>query len=254
MRRRFSALRQTRVWHVFGFAFLLCLPLAAQTRKSPRLPEVGPRAVVIDERLSALRDAPNLTAKLLQRLSRGRVVAVSGLRKTPDGLTFYRVFLSRKTSGWLQAEAVATPSRAGDDERTWEFVQASDDFERISRARLFVDWFPKSARRASALLLLGDAAETAAGRLSRDAGRRLEEDEMAARGAPEFSYFLNYNGLDRYNRTGVRFVFNPKTKRFHYDGAVWREVARRYPNSPEAAEAQKRLDKLTSLMAAAGGK
>ena len=113
-----------------------------------------------------------------------------------------------------------------------------------------MDWFPLSPRRPAALLLLGDAAETAAAKLSRDAGKRLEEDEMAARGAPAFSYFLNYNGLDRYNRAGVRFVFDQKAKRFHYDGTAWREVARRYPNSPEAVEAKKRLDKLAETMEA----
>ena len=248
MRQRSSTLRQTRVWCVLVLVFLT-LPASAQPRKTtPKLPEVGPRAVVIDERLSALRDAPNLTAKLLRRLSRGRVVAVSGLKKTPDGLTFYRVFVSRRSSGWLQAEAVATPVRAGDDQRTWEFVQASDDFERISRVRLFIDWFPASPRRPAALLLLGDAAETAAARLSRDAGRRLEEDEMSARGAPVFSYFLNYNGLDRYNRAGVRFIFDEKAKRFHYDGTAWREITRRYPKSGETAEAKKRLDKLAEMI------
>jgi hypothetical protein len=253
MSKRFSTLLSSqRAWLIL-LSFSLTVGLSAQTRKTPKLPETGPRAVVIDERLSALREAPNLTAKLLQRLSRGRVVAVNGLRKSTDGVTFYRVFLSRRTSGWLQAEAVATPSRQGDDERTWEFVQASDDFERISRARLFIDWFTASPRRPAALLLLGDAAEMASSRLSRDAGRRLEEDEMSARGAPTFSYFLNYNGLDRYNRAGVRFVFDEKAKRFHYDGTAWREITRRYPKSPEAAEAQKRLDKLAETMGKPSG-
>ncbi len=254
MRRSFPTLHSTRVCCLCFLLLGFITTLPAQVRKTPKLPEVGPRAVVIDERLSALRDAPSLTAKLLQRLSRGRVVAVSGLKKTPDGLTFYRIFLSRRTSGWLQAEAVATPVRSGDDERTWEFVQASDDFERISRARLFVDWFPVSPRRPAGLLLLGDAAETAAAKLSRDAGRRLAEDEMSARGAPVFSYFLNYNGLDRYNRAGVRFTFDEKAKRFHYDGTVWREITRRYPNSPEAVEAKKRLDKLVEMTGKIEGK
>jgi hypothetical protein len=243
-------LRQTIVWCVL-WILSTALTGTAQARKTPRLPAVGPQAVVIDERLSVLRETPGLSGKLLQRLSRGRVVAVNGLRKTPDGLTYYRVYLSKKTVGWLQAEAVATPSRPNDDERTWEFVKASDDFERVSRARLFIDWFSASPRRPAALLLLGDAAETASAKLSREAGRRLEEDEMAARGAPEFSYFLNYNGLDRYNRAGVRFVFDQKAKRFHYDGTAWREITRRYPNSPEAAEAKKRLDKLAEAMGAA---
>lgn len=221
----------------------------AQTRKTPKLPDSGTRAVVIDERLSALRDTPSPMGRLLHRLSRGRIVAVSTTRKTPDGLTFYRVFISRRASGWLQAEAVATPARAGDDERTWEFVQASDDFERIARARLMVDWFPTSPRRAAALLLLGESAEDAASKLSRDANRRLDTQEMTASGAPVFSYFLNYNGLDRYNRIGIRFIFEPTRKQFHYEGTAWRELVRRYPNAPEAATARQRLDKLAAFAA-----
>ena len=89
------------------------------------------------------------------------------------------------------------------------------------------------------LLLLGDTAEEMAARLSTDTARRLREGLGEA---PEFSYYLNYTGLDRYNRQRVVFVFDQSTKRFHYDGAAWRELIRRYPRSPEAAEARKRLE------------
>jgi hypothetical protein len=64
---------------------------------------------------------------------------------------------------------------------------------------------------------------------------------MTAGGAPLFSYFLNFNGLDRYNRQGITFVFDARTKRFRYDGEGWQELVYRYPRSPEAAEARKRL-------------
>jgi hypothetical protein len=40
------------------------------------------------------------------------------------------------------------------------------------------------------------------------------------------------------------FVFDRTSKRLHYDGAAWRELTRRYPNSPEAVEARKRLAEL----------
>jgi hypothetical protein len=70
---------------------------------------------------------------------------------------------------------------------------------------------------------------------------------MAAGGAPVFSYFLNFNGLDRYRRQGVRFVFDRAAKQFHYDGAAWREVLRRHPRSPEADEARKRLAALAAV-------
>ena len=85
-------------------------------------------------------------------------------------------------------------------------------------------------------------AEGVALRLSRDAVRRLDPNEMTAGGAPVFSYFMNYNGLDRYNRQGITFVFDPRDKKFRYDGEGWRELVHRYPRSPEAAEARKRLE------------
>jgi hypothetical protein len=85
------------------------------------------------------------------------------------------------------------------------------------------------------------AAEEVASRLSHDAMRRLNEAEMMAGGAPVFSYFLNYNGLDRYNRQGITFVFDHRQKRLRYDGEGWREIVHRYPNSPQAVEARKRL-------------
>ena len=70
--------------------------------------------------------------------------------------------------------------------------------------------------------------------------------ELPADGAPEFSYYLNYSGLDRYNRQGVTFIFDRSAKQFHYDGAAWREIVQRYPNSSEAVEAKKRLEALAS--------
>jgi hypothetical protein len=57
---------------------------------------------------------------------------------------------------------------------------------------------------------------------------------------------LNYSGLDRYNRQGVIFTFDREAKKFHYDGAGWREIVRRYPQSPEASEAQTRLAALAN--------
>ena len=90
-------------------------------------------------------------------------------------------------------------------------------------------------------MVLGDAAEDAGAKLSREASRRVTE---TAATAPEFSFFLNYSGLDRYNRQGVAFVFDNQSKRFHYDGEAWREILRRHPRAPEAAEARKRLGQL----------
>jgi hypothetical protein len=126
-------------------------------------------------------------------------------------------------------------------------IKASEDFDLIARGRIFLDSFPHSALRPAVLLLFGKTAEDAAVKLSRDAGRRLKDEEMIAGRAPEFTYFLNYNGLDRYNRQGIRFVFDAVEKKFHYDGATWREIVRRYPHSPEVTEALERLKALHDI-------
>jgi hypothetical protein len=141
----------------------------------------------------------------------------------------------------VQAEAVVTPAVPRDDERLLRLVRASEGFDRVARARIFLDTFPRSPLRPAVLLLYGDAAEEIAAKLSREARSRLKEDEMIAGGAPAHSYFLNYSGLDRYRRQGVGFVFDRAAKQFHYDGAAWREVVRRHPRSAEAAEARRRL-------------
>jgi hypothetical protein len=136
---------------------------------------------------------------------------------------------------------------ATDDERLLRLIRASQDFDRLARARIFLTTFHRSPLRPEVLLLYADSAESAAAKLSRDAVRRLNQDEVAAGGAPEFTYFLNYNGLDRYNRQGVRFVYDQAAKTFHYDGAAWREIIKRYPLSVAAAEAGKRLEALATI-------
>jgi hypothetical protein len=222
-------------------ALTLLAPATARARKKHRPPPSGRSAVVVDERLAALRDAPELSANLLRRLGRGRFVSVTGERTSREGLTFYRVAVTSRTSGWIQTDAVVRPSRAGDDARLLRLVRASEEFDRLARARIFLDVFPRSPLRPAVLLVFGDAAEEAAAKLSREARRRLDAREMEAGGAPVASYFLNFSALDRYNRSGVKFVFDPSQRELHYDGAAWRELVRRYPQSAEAAEARKRL-------------
>lgn len=208
----------------------------AQNRKPP---SGGRLAIVVDERLAALRVSPQLTGKLVRRLGRGRMVAIRSAKSGGDGITFFLVNVTRRTHGWIQREAVVSPSRVGDDRRLLDLIERSQGFDRIARARMFLDHFSRSTLRPKVLLLLGDAAEEIALKLSKDAARRLNGNTGDA---PEFSYYLNYTGLDRYNRLRIGFVFNKSTKRLHYDGAAWRELLRRYPKSPEALEAQKRLE------------
>jgi len=216
--------------------FILFLQVTSFAQKKP--PSGGRLAVVVDERLAALRATPQLNGKLVRRLSRGRLVAVRSFKTSGDGITFVLVNVSSRTHGWIQRDAVVSPSRSGDDRRLFMLIQRSTGFDRIARARIFLDHFPRSPLRPEVLLLLGDTAESLAGKLSLDAARRLKED---LGNAPDFSYYLNYTGLDRYNRQRVVFVFDKITKRFHYDGAAWRELIRHYPHSTAALAARKRL-------------
>jgi hypothetical protein len=231
----------------FALFFLLLFTFEGNAQTRRRRPPVGGRvAVIVDERLSALRDSPSLSGRLIQRLGRGRFVAITGQKSITNGIVFYRVRVTSRTVGWIQREAVVSTSVAADDDRLMRLIMASEEFDRIARGRIFLDTFTHSSLRPAVLLAFGDAAEAAAVRLSREAGRRLDAHEMNGNEAPEFSYFLNYNGLDRYNRQGVRFVFDSNTKQFHYNGAAWREIISRYKHSLPAIEARKRLASLAT--------
>lgn len=232
--------------HKLTLCFCLILLNSSSILAQQRKPPAGGRlAIVVDERLAALRATPQLSGRLVRRLSRGRLLAVRSMKTGADGISFFLVYVSSRTHGWIQREAVVSPSRPGDDQRLFTLIEHSEDFDRIARARIFLDHFARSRLRPAVLLLLGDTAEQLAAKLSTDAARRLKADRGDA---PDFSYFLNYTGLDRYNRQGITFVFNQSTKRIHYDGAAWRELIRRYPRSFFAIEAKIKLDSLYSQL------
>lgn len=231
----------SRRWIILPLIAVLFAVVEFAQAQRPRIPPGGHIAVIADERLAALRSAPDPSARLLRRMGRGRFVSVRGSSRSRDGLLFHQVVVTRRTSGWVQSEALVSSWRSGDDERLVRLLEGADEFERVARARIFLDLFPRSSLRPKVLLIYGDAAEEAAAKLSREADRRFERRELPANGAPEFSYYLNYSGLDRYNRQGVTFTFDRSTKQLHYEGWAWREILRRYPNSVEAGEARKRL-------------
>ncbi len=211
------------------------------------VPPGGRVAVVVDARLGALRSMPTLNAPLVRRLGRGSLVSIRGSQRNSDGLLFHHVAINRRTMGWIQSEAVIASWRSNDDERLIHLINGPDEFERAARAKIFLDTFPRSPLRPTVLLLYSRAAEEAAEQLTRSAQRQFTRNEIPENGAPLFSYFLNFNGLDRYNRQGVKFVFDESTKTFHYDGAALREILRRYPQSKEADDARKMLAKLDAI-------
>lgn len=246
---------------IFLFVFVVfCANAEAQKGRVPPKPFKNPiaaaparenskTAVVVDERLALLRVAPSLFADSIQRMRTGHIVQISGAKEA-DGVTFYRVSSATNKLGWVQSDAVCNKYKRGDDERLARLVQASDGFDQVERAGLFLEMFSASPLRPAILLLVGDLMEDAALKMSNDATRKLDRREMAASGAPLHSFYLNYVSLDRYRKIGAVFVFNPNAKLFHYDGATWREIVQKFPKSSEAAEAQKRLDALKEKMQA----
>lgn len=234
----------------------------AQTRKAvapkpktsaPRSAEIGQTAVIEDETLSVLRKEPSLFSESIQRMRRGRKVQVLGVTEA-DGIKFYKVAAPPASFGWVQADAVFGKFRESDEERLARLVQAIGGFDQIEIAGEFFGLYPNSKFRPPILLLYGDLLEEASTKLTKDANSRLTRKEMAASGAPMHSYFLNFVSLDRYRKLGIIFLFNSTTRQFHYDGASWKEIIAKFPNSPEALEAKKRLDALTTKMTAASAK
>jgi hypothetical protein len=209
--------------------------------------EIGSLAYVIDETLSVLRQKPSLFAEPVQRMRRGRKVQILGVAEA-DGVKFYKVAAPPSNFGWVQADSVFGKFRANDEERLAALVQASDGFDQIELATTFFEIYPASKLRPPILLLFGDLLEEAAAKMSRDASNRLSRREMAASAAPLHSYYLNFVSIDRYRKLGIVFLFNPAMRSFHYDGTSWNEIVAKYPSTPEAAEAKKRLDLLKEKM------
>lgn len=226
----------------------VCLDFVTAQKRQVRQPA---QALVVDETLSVLRAKPSLFAPSIQRMRRGRRVQILGSTEA-DGVRFYRVTSLPGYSGWVQSEAVFGRFRADDEERFARLVQAADGFDQIELAGTFFQMYPTSQLRPAMLLMYGDLLEQAAVKLSRDATSRLGRREMAASGAPLHSYYLNFNMLDRYRKLGVRFLFNSATRSFHYDGASWREIVRKYPSSTAASEAAKRLISLDEKLSKSG--
>ena len=246
---------------IFSTLLLITVAFCGVTRSQPKKPatqakqrpaptksaEIGKTAIVVDETLSVLREEPSLYSVPVQRMQRGRNVQILGVTEA-DGVKFYKVAAPPRNFGWVQADAVFGKFRPGDDERLARLVQALDGFDLVEAAGEYFTLFPESKFRPAVLLRYGDVIELVAARLSKDASSRLDRAEMAASNAPLHSYYLNFNMLDRYRRLGVVFLFNSATKQFHYNGGSWIEIVKKFPGTPEAAEAQKRIDSLKAKM------
>jgi len=206
------------------------------------------KALVIDERLSALRQEADLHAPVLKRLRIGRTVYITSSKSAKSD--FYRVAVTRRTRGWIHQQALALPGRNGEDGRVMQVIEeASDGVDRIALCQLFLQRFSHSRYGPRALLLLAEEAEGAAASLTRHAQRRLQTLAERKHGATIEDYYLNDPGLDRYSRLRVAFRFDASQTRYAYDGKAYREILRRYPQSAEAEIARRRLENLESHLA-----
>lgn len=228
---------------VVCFLLLSAAPSLAQKKHKLFIP--GQPAIVYDERLSALREAPDVKAPIRQRLSRGRAVGIVGAMKSKSGSQFLRVAVSRNIRGWVLAAALARLGNAADGEKLLAAVaEAKDDIAKARIARLCADSMRSSATIAPrALLALGQVAENAASKLSRDAVRRMGDNDAEA-SVSKRDFVLSFEDLDRFNRAAVTYDYDEGKDRFVYDGAAYRELLRRYPRSAEAVQARARLTAL----------
>ncbi len=188
----------------------------AQAAGRRRVVLPGARAIVVDERLSALRERPDARAALAQRLRRGRVIGILGAARDRAGSLYWQAAVTRNTRGWIAAGAVVRPGRREDAARLLRLLEETeDDYQRIRLARLLADEFRATPQATQALRELGQAAERVADRLTRDARRRLGE------GAGR-DLWLNLPALDRYNRLGVTFEYDAAQDRLVYDSRAAR--------------------------------
>jgi hypothetical protein len=194
----------------------------------------GRRAIVFDERISVLRERPDAKSRVVQRLRRGREIGILASVATRSGGRYLRVAISRNREGWILAESVVIPGSTLDAQKILRLMdETTDDFMRAKLARLCADEFRTTALAPAALLKLGETAERVAERLTRDAGRRLGEDPSIP-GVSRRDLFLNFIGLDRFNKIGLTFNYVEDEGRFIYDGKAYRELLKKYPKSKEA--------------------
>jgi hypothetical protein len=237
-----ALMRQAPILSIAVLAGVWSLNFPVEAKRQVLIP--GQRAIVIDDRLSALRSLPDLKAPLEQRLSRGRAVGVIGGMVVRNGLRFTKIAVSRNRQGWILTDAIVQPGNARDAKRLLDSIEeVTDDFTKAKLARLCADEFRATKFAPRALLLLGEAAQRAAEKLSRDARRRLA-DLSAQDGQKRRAFFLTFSGLDRYNRIGVTFDYDQSVGALIYDGRAYRELLRRYPRSQEANEVRERQKKI----------
>lgn len=201
------------------------------------------KGYVVDDRLAALRRAPDIKAEVVRRLRIGRPVYIIETKAARgEQPRFYRVAVTRRTRGWLHVGAVVIAGRAGEDARVMQLIASSESFDRLRLSRFFIERFPRSPLMPRALLALAEEAEHAATSLNRSADRRLKNLSAEATNYQLRDFYLSDTGLDRYSRLRVHFDFVDNHSEYVYDGQAYREIIKQFPKSEEAAVARKHLE------------
>ena len=252
-----------RNWNpIAGFAVILLLvshPLAQSPAKAkPRKPDQKStevqttkrvsfvKAVVIDDRFSALRREPSLQSEIIHRLRLGHTVYVihPGTDETRRS-AFCRIAASRRTRGWIYRTAIAVQGRAGEDRRIMKLIDAtSDGLDRIALCRILIERFSQSPLVPRALLMMGDEGERAAETLTQRARKRITESAAASASSSLRDLYLNDSTLDRYSKLRIVFDFNEQNREYIYDGRAYRDLLSRSPHSEEALLARQRLGRV----------
>lgn len=180
----------------------LCILAAASPIVSRAAAKLGPASWVVDVRLAALRSDGECSASLVKRLRCGRMVVVLGQKRDADGRLWVRVAVTRRTRGWMLAEAIARPGDHVGERRLLERLAAETGFDRIALARLAFDRFPRL--RGAAADALDAEADRAAAALTQRVRKRLGDDARRS-GAEVRTLMLSDSLLDRYNRLGMTF-------------------------------------------------
>jgi hypothetical protein len=191
------------------FACLVAL-LVASVPSAARASD-GRRAYVVDARLSALRVEPSLVAPVVRRLGAARMLSIVGRRVDATGTRWLRVAVTRRTRGWVLADAVASPGDAEGEGRLVARLAAEAGLARLRLARLALDRFPRL--RSIAGGAAEEEAAAAAVRLTRLVLHRLgaaaASDARALR-----ALMLSDTALDPFSRLGVELDVDVAARAF----------------------------------------
>jgi hypothetical protein len=218
-------------------------PTGALNQTSKRVSFV--KAVVIDDRFSALRREASLQSEVIHRLRLGHTVFIIHTGGYDPGRSgFFRIAASRRTRGWIYRSAIAVQGRAGEDQRIMKLIEGTrDGFDRIALCRILIERFSQSPLLPRALLMMGEEGERAAETLSQRARKRIAEAAGISASPGLRDFYLNDAALDRYSKLRIVFDFSEETKDYVYDGRAYRDLVSRLPHSEEALLARQRLDR-----------